>query len=107
MDVKNVADTSAKSEKDNLVQNNADNQNPAGNKASLESNDAEMEHRTARSEDCEQLGNDAEMGHRAARSEDCEHLGNNAEMEHRAGKSEDCEQLGILDVLDRLQTLAG
>jgi hypothetical protein len=87
MDVKNVAGTSAKSEKDDLVQNNADNQNPAGNKA-LESKDAEMEHRAARSEDCEQLGN-------------------NAEMEHRAGKSEDCEQLGILDVLDRLQTLAG
>jgi hypothetical protein len=54
MDVKNVADTSAKTEQDDLVQNNVDNQNPAGNKASLESNDAEMEHRAARSEDCEQ-----------------------------------------------------
>jgi hypothetical protein len=39
MDVKNGADTSAKTEQDDLVQNNADNQNPAGNKAS-ESNDA-------------------------------------------------------------------
>ena len=68
MDVKNVADTSAKSGQDDLIQNNADNQNPAGNK-DLESDDAEMEHRAAR--------------------------------------SEDCEQLGILDVLDRLQTLAG
>ncbi len=88
MDVKNVADTSAKSEQDDLVQNsNADNQNPAGNRA-LESSDAEMEHRAGGSEDCEQLRNDAEM-------------------EHRAGRSEDCEQLGILDVLDRLQALAG
>ncbi len=87
MDVKNVAETSAKTEQDDHVQNNADNQNPVGNKA-LESNDAEMEHRAGRSEDCEQLGNDAEM-------------------EHRAARSEDCEQLGILDVLDRLQTLAG
>jgi hypothetical protein len=68
MDVKNGAETNAKTEQDDLVPNNADNQNTAGNKA-LESNDAEMEHRAAR--------------------------------------SEDCEQLGILDVLDRLQTLAG
>ncbi len=68
MDVKNGADTGAKTERDDLVQNNADNQNPAVNKA---------------------LGN------------------NDAEMEHRAGRSEDYEQLGILDVLDRLQTLAG
>ncbi len=101
MDVKNVADTSAKTEQDDLVSNYA-----TGNKA-LESNNAEMEHRASRSEDCEQLGNDAEMEHRAARSEDCEQLGDEAEMEHRAARSEDCEQLGILDVLDRLQTLAG